>query len=171
RRQNAELDRELKTSQNDLRNLQVKLARNAIPSGAKLTGSSPHIVLSVNDGDGVVTLDRSGRLSGLDPLPPSLERLVKAALTRRRVKRAPVLAGLIDRPRDLMAGSGASDQYPFLSPVSTVVESELPTFRWRAVDRATSYFVSVYNSKGNEVAASGPLRETEWTAPHSLKPR
>src|SRR5262249_2223664 len=126
RRQKAELDRELKTSQNDLRNLQVKLARNAIPSGVKLTGSSPHIVLSVNDGDRVVTLDRSGRLSGLDPLPPSLERLVKAALTTGRVKRAPVLARLTDRPRDLMAGGGASAPYPPLSPVTTGVGNEPP---------------------------------------------
>src|SRR5262249_15627582 len=49
RRQNAVLDRELKASQNNLRNLQVELARNAIPSGARLAGPSPHIVLSVND--------------------------------------------------------------------------------------------------------------------------
>jgi hypothetical protein len=49
-------------------------------------------------------------------------------------------------------------------PVSEVVESDRPLFRWRALPRAASYVVRVYDPMFNLIATSPALESTEWQA-------
>jgi len=70
------------------------------------------------------------------------------------------MAELKGRTGRLM-GAGSSE-YGLLNPVATVVESRTPTFRWRAIDGAESYEVTIYGGDANRIVGSGPLTETKW---------
>jgi anti-sigma factor RsiW len=161
RRQNAEIDDELTRTQGEL---------DALLAG----GSNPNLSMetqsfSLNDGNRVVSMDSSGRLSGLAQLSRTDELLVKSVLISRRVKTPPTIAQLTGRSGSVMGASAASDRYPLLNPVRTVVATDRPTLRWRAFEGASNYVVGVYDSNMNEVATSQPLSETEWTMPRPLK--
>jgi hypothetical protein len=168
REQNAALERELKNSRDEVAGLQERLSKGAGPSVGAVTSPAPRVVLSLNDGANVVTMDSSGRLTGLKSLSQSHERLVKTVLATGRVKTPPLLARLMTRRKTLMGANRAAYPYPLLSPVGTAVAGERPIFRWRALEGATSYVVSVYDAKMNEVVASQPLQQTEWTPPRPL---
>jgi hypothetical protein len=169
REQNAALERELKSSQDAIAGLQERLSAGANLATGAVTRPASRAVLSLNDGAGVVTMESSGRLTGLRmSLSQSHERLVKTVLATGRVKTPPVLARLMARSRTLMGAGRAADPYPLLSPVRTAVASERPTFKWRALEGATGYVVSVYDAKMNDVVASQPLQETVWTTTRPL---
>jgi hypothetical protein len=169
REQNAALEGKLKSSRDEIAGLQERLSAGANLAAGAVTRPAARVVLSLNDGAGVVTMESSGRLTGLRmSLSQSHERLVKTVLATGRVKTPPVLARLMTRRRTLMGAGRAADPYPLLSPVRTAVASERPTFKWRALEGATGYVVSVYDKKMNEVVASQPLQETEWTTTRPL---
>jgi hypothetical protein len=170
REQNTTLERELRSSRDEVAGLQERLSKGAGSQAGAVTSPASRVVLSLNDGANVVTMDSSGRLTGLMmSLSQSHERLVKTVLATERVKTPPLLATLMTRRRTLMGAGRAADPYPLLSPVGTAVASERPTFRWRALEGATDYVVSVYDEKMNRVAASQPFQETDWTTTHPLK--
>jgi hypothetical protein len=64
-------------------------------------------------------------------------------------------------------GSGNAS-FSLQSPVGVLVRAEAPTFRWNALEGATSYTVKVFDSGFNRVMTSGPVSKTEWTATRSL---
>src|SRR5262249_49976608 len=73
----------------------------------------------------------------------------------------------------------AQDAVPFavLAPVGTVVESARPEFRWRPLEGATGYRVTVVDDQAQrDVATSGPLPtgaehgELRWRLPESAPP-
>jgi hypothetical protein len=169
REQNAALERELKSSRDEIAGLQSRLSAGVNLAAGAAPRPASRVVLSLNDGANVVTMDSSGRLAGLESLSQSHERLVKTVLAAGRVKTPPLLARLMTRRRTLMGAGRDADPYPLLSPVGTAVAGERPTFRWRALDRATSYVVSVYDTKMNEVVASHSLQEKEWTTTLPLR--
>jgi hypothetical protein len=184
REQNAALERELKSSRDEVAGLQSQLSKGANLAAGAVARPAPHVVLSLNDGAGIITMDSSGRLTGLrTSLSQSHERLVKAVLARGWVKTPPQLVRLMwsqgnyakapefyqkSQRRTLMGASRDADPYPLLNPVGTAVAGLRPTFRWREISGATGYIVSVYDAKMNEVAASQPLQETEWTTTRPL---
>jgi hypothetical protein len=178
REQNAALERELKSSRDEVSGLQSRISAGANLAVGAVTRPASRVVLSLNDGAGVVTMDSSGRLAGLKSLSQSHERLVKTVLATGRVKTPSLMARLMTRRGTLMGADRAVDgflqlsriasRYPLLSPVGTAVAGERPTFRWRALEGATSYVVSVYDAKMNEVVASQPLQQTEWTTTRPL---
>jgi hypothetical protein len=55
-----------------------------------------------------------------------------------------------------------------LDPTDVVIETDRPTFRWRALDATSHYTVAVYDSKLRQVGSSGPVTGTEWTIPNPL---
>src|SRR5262249_40191422 len=107
--------------------------------------------------------------AGLESLSAAEVRLVKDALTRGYLTTPKVLAKLSGPPPLVMGGDTGSEPYPLLFPVATVVESRTPTFRWRPLEDATDYIVSVYDGDFNEVSTSQRITATEWTATR-LKP-
>jgi len=143
------------------------------PSG--LPASTPEdaaaiVVARLNDGEGQVTLDREGNLSGVDHLPPAYRRMVERALTDQGIERSPLLAGLTQRvstPRgDGDAGHGA---FSVIEPIGVVTLSDHPTFRWSRLDGATGYVVEVYDERFNLAATSPRVVDPSWTAPQSFK--
>ena len=104
--------------------------------------SGTQIVLALNDGDGRVTLDRQGNLSGLKPSADSYQQAIKSALTTERVKTPLVLAQLTGRSGKLMGGAGGNVSYGLLSPVATGCAKRPPRFsmaRAKRSDKLCSY--------------------------------
>ena len=161
RQQNDALGSELDRTRGDL---DAELASHGKPNLSAGTQVS-----SINDGARIVTIDSGGKISGLARLSRADEMLVKSVLISGRVRTPRTIAQLMGRRGSQMGVSGASDRYPLLSPVRTVVASNQPTLKWRALEGASNYVVGVYDSTMNEVVISPPLTETEWTVSRPLK--
>lgn len=124
--------------------------------------SSPAIVAALSDGTGQVTLDEHGNLSGLPALTPADEQLIKQALAQQQVPRAEALGGLTSRASKLMSRQREGIAFALLSPLSTVIETDRPTFRWQPLGGAESYTVTVLDENFNVLITSEPLRGTSW---------
>jgi anti-sigma factor RsiW len=129
------------------------------------------VIAQLNDGGGEdrLILDREGKLSGADHLPPTYQRMVKEALLTQRLTKSSLLAGLNRPASSLMSGTEQSNRFSVIGPVGKVMESDRPTFRWSRLEGAKSYVVEVYDDKFNLVTTSPELVANSWTAPQSLK--
>ena len=126
------------------------------------------VVAQLNDGGGLLTLDRDGKLSGAEDLPPAYRGLLKKALTTRQVERSSQLAGLTRPPSSLMGSDGQGGEFSVIEPAGNVLLSARPTFRWTPMEGATGYVVEVYDGEFNLVATSPQLTSRSWAAPQSL---
>ncbi len=132
---------------------------------------APHApqLVALNDGGARITLDRGGRLDGLEGAPPDARLAVSRALRRRSVEFPSALDGLAEgEGGTLMGGSGGVASFTPLSPVGKVVRETRPAFSWSPLAGARSYTVSVVDSKFRPVAQSQTLKETSWTPPAPL---
>jgi hypothetical protein len=127
-------------------------------------------IVRLNDGEGQVTVDREGRLSGVDHLPPAYRRMVERALTDQEIERSPLLAGLA-QPGIAQRGNvqNRRGKLSVIEPVGTVTLSDHPTFRWSQLDGATGYVVEIYDRKLDLVVTSPQVTDQSWTAPQSLE--
>jgi hypothetical protein len=128
------------------------------------------IIARLNDGEGQVTLDREGRLSGIDNLSTSHQQMVRRALAGQELEKSPHLAGLTQqwsRPRG--NGDGSDHRFSVVEPVGSVIFSDRPTFRWSQLDGASNYVVEVYDENLDLAATSSQLSSPTWTPPQSLK--
>ena len=130
----------------------------------------PQVVVSVNDGGRTLTLDRQHRLSGFNGLPPAYRQMMTQALLEQRIETPPELVALRDRAGRLRGSADSQDSFALLSPIGTMTRSGQPTLRWQPLAGATSYVVKIYDAALNEVAASPPLKQAEWTLPTPLRP-
>lgn len=105
----------------------------------------------------------------VESLPPHLRRAVKAALTTQRLERPAVLAGLNSTKGTLLGDGGDGLPFRLLSPVGKVIQSSRPTFSWKPLAGADHYVVTIADGNLDEVATSGTLTKTAWTAPTPLK--
>ena len=127
------------------------------------------ILLALNDGGGQVTLDAQGNVAGLELLSPADQQRVKTALTTQKVRVPETLRQLGDSSSAPMGGTtGAA--FALLGPVGTIVATDRPTFRWRPLDGATGYQVTITDPEAGyrEVAASPQLRDANWTLDRPL---
>jgi anti-sigma factor RsiW len=129
-------------------------------------GDQPLVVL--NDAGGHVTVNQRGRLEGLHELPPDLRESVEQALATRTLRASPALTGWPSGAGSLRSGLETRSTFAPLGPTDVVLETDRPTFRWRALDGATDYTVTIYDARLRQVATSGPVTGTEWTTPNSL---
>jgi anti-sigma factor RsiW len=133
-------------------------------------GAAEMVIAQINDGENQVILDREGKLSGLDHLPPDYQQKVKEALTRQQLDRSPLLSGLTRRGSPLMSGGDSQGkQFSIIEPVGKVLQSDRPIFRWSLLEGATGYVVEVYDDQFNPVATSPQLTNNSWTARTPLK--
>jgi hypothetical protein len=141
-----------------------------VPPTPAPEGTEEILLAKLNDGGGQILLDRSGKLSGVESLPPSYQQLVKRALTNQQLEKSPSLAGLTE-PGSLVirGGDKEGDRFSLIEPIGKVVLSDHPTFRWSRLDGATSYVVEIYDDKFAMVATSSQLTDLSWTAPQSLQ--
>ena len=126
------------------------------------------MVAQLNDGQGQLTLDQEGKLSGADGLPPAYQNMVKEALATRRIERSSQLKGLARPSSSLMGTDNQGSEFSVIEPAGKVLMSNRPTFRWTQMKGATAYVVEVYDDKFNLVIASPQLTNNSWTAPQSL---
>ena len=123
-----------------------------------------------SDSTSVVTGSNAGGAVAIGgKIPPSLRRAIMSAWTSQRLEPPGVLTELKGAPGRLLSDSGNGVPFQLLSPISKVVQSRRPTFIWRPLDGAGSYKVTVADEKLEEVASSGQLTETKWSAPVPLK--
>ena len=121
--------------------------------------------VALNDAGGRITLDTQGNLSGVQTAP-QYEEAIKAALQGGRVKFPAELRELRSQSGTLMGD--AQPEFKLLAPVGVVIEGDRPTFRWSALEGATSYTVTIYDSSLNQVATSDSLTTTRWNVPTPL---
>lgn len=126
------------------------------------------VVAQLNDGQGQLTLNKEGTLSGADELPPAYQSMLKEALTNRRIEPSPQLKGLARPPSSLMSGDKQGSEFFVIDPVGKVLMTDRPTFTWSPMEGATNYVVEVYDEKFNLVAASPPLTKRSWALGQSL---
>lgn len=120
------------------------------------------VVAQLNDGNGVLTLDKEGNLSGADNLPGAYKTLVTRALTTQRIGKSSQLEGLTRPPSSLMSSDNQKEQFSVLYPVGDVMMTNYPTFRWSALEGATGYEVEVYDAQFTLVASSPRITKTSW---------
>jgi hypothetical protein len=123
------------------------------------------VLVRLNDGGSLLTLDAQGRLAGVDQWPPAYQQLAKDALSNQRVERSPPLEGLNRPGSSLMGGDDEGRRFAIIDPAGKVVLSDRPTFRWSRLDGATGYVVEVYDAQFNRAASSQLLTSNSWTAP------
>ena len=123
------------------------------------------VLAELSDGEGRLTLDMQGELSGADQLPVLYRSMLREAFTTRRIERSSQLRGLARQSSSLMSADRQGSDFSVIEPVGKVVMSHQPTFRWSPMQGATAYVVEVYDSKFNLVAASPQLNELRWAAP------
>ncbi|HKQ78453.1 MAG TPA: hypothetical protein VJ810_32435 [Blastocatellia bacterium] len=157
RQENEKLKQDYQAATASVTELQSQLARLQTPS---------LIIVTLNDGAGQVTLDREGNVAGA---APPFQQLVKQALTEQRIETPRMLSELIGKSAVLMGPADEGHPFALLGPVGTVVMSDRPTFRWRALNGADSYVVKIYDADFNEVAVSPQLSETSWTVTRALE--
>jgi hypothetical protein len=128
------------------------------------------IIAQLNDGEGQITLDGEGKLSGVDHLPLAYRRMVKKALTDQRVERSLFLAELTQPGvRSRGEGGARNAKFSVIEPVGIVILLDHPTFRWTRLDGATGYVVEIYDESFNPLVRSPQITDHSWTAPQSLK--
>lgn len=133
------------------------------------TGAADSL-LALNDGGRQVTLNRQGHMVGLEELPAELRQTVAHVLTTRRFDVSPGLVDLAETSRRTMRGvDEETDTVQVLAPRGVVVQSDRPTFRWRALEGAVDYIVRIYDSKLRDIESSGPLAGTEWKVQRPLE--
>ena len=123
------------------------------------------VVARINDGEGQLTLDQEGKLSGADDLPPAYQSMLKGALTKPRIERSSQLNGLARPPSSLMSSDKQGSEFSVIEPVGKVLLSDRPAFRWSPLEGATAYVVEVYDDKFNLVASSPQLTNRSWSPP------
>ena len=128
--------------------------------------SRAEVLVALNDGGGRITLDTEGNLLGLRAGPGD-EQSIKDALQNGRAPVPSSLRELRPGPSGTLMGEGPTG-FKLLTPVGVVIESAQPNLRWTALEGATSYTVTIFDSSLNEAASSAPLTTTQWAAPRAL---
>ena len=112
-------------------------------------------------------VNQRGQLEGLQELPPDLKESVERALASRQLRASPALTGWPTGAGSLRGIENTSTFAP-LEPTDVVIETDRPSFRWRALDGADHYVVTIYDGQLREVGRSDPVTGTDWTTPNSL---
>lgn len=142
------------------------------PSAAPFPSSGPAtmMIAQLNDGEGRITLDQEGKLSGVDGLPPAYREMIRNALTGQKLERSPLLAELSLRgntPRGADAARRA--EFSVIEPHGVVTLADRPTFRWSRMDGAAGYVVEVYDEWFNLAAASPRVTGASWATTKPLE--
>lgn len=142
---------------------------NAPSSPSTLDTSTAVAVLK--DGRGDVTIDKSGRVKGLDEISLVTKKEIGQASLTERIEKPEILNSLEGQDSTLRGSNNGRHSFRLLYPARRVLIEDRPVFKWETLAGATSYRVYLLNSKGNEVAKSEELlpTQTQWTPKASLK--
>ena len=137
------------------------------PSGAG--DSAP--VAKLNDGVGEVTIDKSGRVTGLDNVSESSRQYIARAALSEQIQPADMLRRLSSQQSGLRGGDSNGKAFKLFYPSRRVVIEDRPTFRWESLSGVTNYRVYVLDANGDQVSQSEelPPTQTQWKAPTPLR--
>ena len=170
REENQSIRRDYEANKAALSDLQARLDLRE-PDGDEVKSEKEGAtIVTLNDGGLQITMDAKGNILGLESLPQTWQQEARAALLKKSVNAPRWLSELKGKPTTLLNGSDVPVAFDLIGPVGKVVESNRPTFRWRALEGASVYAVAVFDSKFNKVAESGSIQGLEWTPPQSLRP-
>jgi len=128
------------------------------------------MISSASGTGGTITVDKSGKVYGLDDVPsPTRDEIARVLLTERL--EPPAILKKLGAQDARLRGSEDDQPFKLLSPARTVVISNRPTLKWEQLARVTSYKVYVTDRAGNVVAKSDDLSSdnTSWAPPKPLK--
>ena len=128
-------------------------------------------VAKLKDAGGEVTIDKDGRITGLDEVSENSRQHVARAALSEQIVPADVLRRLSGEPGGLRSNDDGPQGFRLLYPVRRVVTEARPVFRWESLPGVSSYRVYVLDEDGNEVSQSEdlPPTQTQWEAPASLR--
>ena len=126
--------------------------------------STLSVLASLTDNNREIRLNQDGKLTGLEEFDESAQRMVKAALAGESLAKPKVLDDLSSPPIKLLGDPSSDTAFELIGPIGRVIAEERPNFRWRALNGAASYVVSIFDENFNRVARSPVLSKTSWTA-------
>jgi len=142
---------------------------NVVPSPAGVVDSAKVAILK--DGSGEVTIDKNGRVTGLDQASENSRQYVARAALSEQVEPADVLRRLSGEQSGLRGNDNGKQEFRLLYPVRNVVIDNRPVFRWESLPGVSSYQVYLLDANGKQVGQSEelpPIR-TQWKAPARLR--
>jgi hypothetical protein len=144
-------------------------AHNVTPSPSSNDDSARVAILK--DARGEVTIDRNGRVTGLDEVSENTRQYVARASLLERIEPADVLRRLSGEQSGLRGNDNTRQEFELSYPVRRVVIEDRPFFRWESLAGASSYRVYVLNANGKQVSQSEelPPAQTEWKTPAPLR--
>lgn len=167
----------LEASKNDQANTGAERHADVSPSRSPDKVSTPSTavdsaqVAKLNDGGGEVTIDRSGRVTGLDNVSETSRQYIARAALSEQIQPADVLRRLSAQQSGLRGDGNNGKAIKLLYPSRRVVTEDKPTFKWESLSGVTSYRVYVLDANADQVAQSGelPPTQTQWKPPTSLR--
>jgi hypothetical protein len=140
------------------------------PSTAPTVEDSARVAI-LKDAGGEVTIDRDGRITGLDEVSENSRQYVVRAALSEQIVPSDVLRHLSGEPGGLRGNEDGPHGFRLLYPVRRVVTEAKPVFRWENLPNVSSYRVYVLDQDGNQVSQSEelPPTQTQWGAPASLR--
>ena len=147
------------------------------PSLVPNASASPPIVddssnvARLNDRDGEVTIDKNGRVTGLDEASEKSREYIARAALAERVQPAEVLRRLSGDQTGLRAEDNGPPEFRLSYPLGSVIIEDRPVFRWESLPSAASYRVYVMDANGKQVRQSEELvpTQTQWKPPRSFQ--
>lgn len=128
-------------------------------------------IAQLKDGGGEVTIDKNGRVTGLDNVSETSRQYVARAALSQQIQPADVLRRLSGQQTGLRGDGNSGKAFKLLYPSRRVVTEGKPTFRWESLSGVTSYRVYVLDANGDQVAQSEelPPTQTQWKPPSPLR--
>ena len=146
----------------------VLLWKRSLPGDlSKPEARLPVFMAGIEDAGGTVGLDTSGVVHAPAGVEQGQEALLADAMNAKSLPLAALPSDLAAPPGTLL-GPSKLDEFAPLAPLSTVVYSDRPDFRWQPLKGALSYEVQVFDSEFREVDSSGKIRQTSWTPVRGL---
>lgn len=140
------------------------------PAPAQSVEDSAKVAI-LKDAGGEVTIDKDGRITGLDTVSENSRQYVAQAALSEQILPADVLRRLSGEPGGLRGNDDGPQDFRLLYPVRRVVSEARPVFRWESLPGVSSYRVYVLDQDGNQVSQSEelPPTQTQWEVPALLR--
>jgi hypothetical protein len=128
-------------------------------------------VAILKDAGGEVTIDKDGRITGLDEVSENSRQYVARSALSEQIVPSDVLRRLSGEQSSLRSSDDGPPGFRLLYPVRRVVTEARPVFRWENLPGVSSYRVYVLDQDGNQVTQSEELPPTQrlWKAPVPLR--
>jgi hypothetical protein len=134
------------------------------------SGADSDKVAILKDSLGEVTIDKNGRITGLDKLSENNRQYIARAALSEHLESPDVLRHLSGEQSGLRGTDNGRQEFRLIYPVRRVVIDNRPLFRWESLSGVSSYRVYVLDANGNQVDESEelPPTRTQWKAPTPL---